>query len=354
MRADSSPKISVVILSYNFGAYIRECIDSVLNQTLGPYEVIICDDASLDGTRNILEQYARRYPDLIKLHIQGKNLGLPHHANFAFKQATGDLVSWIDGDDRWLPRKLELEWKALLEFPEARVAYSNVRIIDAGGRYKELWYDGKGPQPPSGDLFIPVFSRRIFPNTTSIFRNHLFYRACYDETGYFDMDLESLWDWDEKIRFALRYSIAYSGEAQVEYRQHPESFSRHSHDKGLRAMINIYEKYRPHLSSRTQEDKTLVQIRIESLIATRQAKIHSHLADEKYSCLTVHGRNQRLLRDLSPAARSLMRKESGDLLGAAESVAAKEFLSMSSKWRLIKQLIKSVLSQRNNRRGDEV
>ncbi|MEN8763083.1 MAG: glycosyltransferase family 2 protein, partial [Thiogranum sp.] len=105
-----SPRISVVIVNYNFSKYLRECIESVLAQTLQPCEIVIYDDCSTDESWNIITEYSQRLPHLIVAHRQQKNAGMQVNGNAALRRAQGELVCWLDGDDRWLPRKLELEW----------------------------------------------------------------------------------------------------------------------------------------------------------------------------------------------------------------------------------------------------
>jgi glycosyltransferase involved in cell wall biosynthesis len=170
------PRISVVIVTYNFAKYLRECIDSILAQTLRPCEIVIYDDCSTDESWSIITEYSRKHPGLFVVHRQPRNVGMHVNANTALQRATGDLVSCLDGDDRWLPRKLELEWAAMCRNPEAKIAYSNVYTINAAGQRTAVWHDGKSPQPPSGDVFVQVFSKRFFPGIRSIFRNPLLYR----------------------------------------------------------------------------------------------------------------------------------------------------------------------------------
>ena len=184
MAIDPLPRISIVIVTYNFGRCLRECIESVLSQTLEPFEIVICDDHSTDNSWAIIKEYSQQYPRLIKAYQHEQNMGPYYNGAFGVKVASGDLVSFIEGDDRWLPQKLELEWKALQRHPEAQIAYSNVYTIDAEGNRTGIWYyDGKGPAPPSGDVFIEVFSRRVFHNTRKTFRNELVRRLAHDEEG---------------------------------------------------------------------------------------------------------------------------------------------------------------------------
>ena len=238
----SLPRISVVIITYNFEKFLRECIDSILAQTLRPCEIVIYDDCSTDESWSIISQYSQRFPDLFVIHRQPKNVGMHINANTALQQARGELVSSLDGDDRWFPRKLELEWAAMCRNPEAGMAYSNVCCIDAKGRQTAVWYDGKGPEPPSGDVFVQVFSKRFFPGIRSIFRNPLMYRSALEEMDYHDEDVELYIDWDLKLRLSAAYPIAYSGEALVDYRIHSGGIHNQPVNTHLRDLKTIYHK----------------------------------------------------------------------------------------------------------------
>ena len=170
------------------------------------------------------------------------------------------------------PGSSNLNGKRFVKIQRRRVAYSNVYSINAYGKRIGVWADEKSPPPPSGDVFIQVFSKNFFPGINNVFRNALFYRSCYDEIGYYDTSLESFWDWDEKIRLTWKFQVAYSGEALIEYRSHPGGFSHNYTDIHLKAMLKIYEKHAHLLEHRTQEEQFEVKYKIESLIAIRQSR----------------------------------------------------------------------------------
>jgi len=287
---------------------LSDCIESILTQTLRPFEIVICDDHSLDDSWQVINKYYKKHPELIKAHRHEKNIGQVANGNFGGSTFMGDWVTLMDGDDRWLPRKLELEWKALQRHPEAQISYSNVYTIDAEGDRTGIWYDGRGSSPPSGDIFIEVLSRRFFPNSRSIFRNELVSRYAFKEEGHCDENLESFWDWERKIRFAARFPIVYSGEALVEYRQHDEGFSKSEPEKHFRAMVKVYEKHLSLLENRTKKEAARVMLNVESLLAKRQ--IDFDISDQfpYYSIRNVYSRNRQLLKDLSKKDRRELEK----------------------------------------------
>lgn len=105
--------ISVVIATFNGSAFLREQIESVLNQTLLPDEIIVCDDNSTDNTWTIIEEYIQKYPLLFRAFRNSERKG--PHKNFksAFNYTTSDLIAPCDQDDIWFPEKLERSVRAI-------------------------------------------------------------------------------------------------------------------------------------------------------------------------------------------------------------------------------------------------
>jgi glycosyltransferase involved in cell wall biosynthesis len=306
---NSAPKISVAVISYNFERFLKECLDSILSQTLKPFEIIVCDDCSSDGSWSIITEYRARYPTMIKAYRHERNMGSFYNGTFGGKACRGDFISLLDGDDRWLPRKLELEWRALSQYPEAQVAYSNVITIDAHGNRTGVWCDRPGPVLPIGDVFIEVFSRRFFPNSGSVFRNELVSRAAFDLEGHIDERLENYWDWDRKIRYTSRFKVAYSGEALVEYRKHGGGISNAKPDVHFRAMSAIYEKYLPLLEKRSRKDSAKVRCHVELLLAEMQRRVGSNALLTRYTVENVYERCTALYHALPYADREVLKGE---------------------------------------------
>lgn len=133
---NSEPKISVLMITYNHARFIRQALDSVLAQkTELPYEVVIGDDASTDGTGAILAEYAEKYPDRIRFLRRTQNIGM--NANFADTMAAcrGEYVAVLEGDDYWNDnQKLVLQTGFLDAHPECVTCFHNVVVFsdDAG------------------------------------------------------------------------------------------------------------------------------------------------------------------------------------------------------------------------------
>lgn len=222
----ANPKVSVSIVSYNFGKYIGACIESILNQTLRPYEIIVTDDCSSDDSWEIIETHRLQHPELIKTVRQEENKGPYFNGTLGFKLASGDYLSAIDGDDLWHPQKLELEYKAMQRHRNARIAYSNVQVIDSEDNEISRWVNQGDPSPPDGDVFARVFAKKFFPGRKSVFRNELIHRCVYDEFVH-DKKVAIHLDWDFKVRSTSKYEVGYTGgEPLVQYRDHGGGISK--------------------------------------------------------------------------------------------------------------------------------
>jgi glycosyltransferase involved in cell wall biosynthesis len=123
------PLVSVVMGTYNGEKYLAEQVDSILNQTYRPLELIISDDASADNTRQVLKLYESN--PLVRIFYQEKNLGLTKNFSFAAMQAKGDLIAFSDQDDIWMSNKIE---KLVEEKGNYHLVYSNSLMVDETGR----------------------------------------------------------------------------------------------------------------------------------------------------------------------------------------------------------------------------
>lgn len=115
-KTDLDIKHSVLMITYNQGNYVIEALDSIFNQSILPYEVVISDDCSSDNTYDIICEYKNRYPNIIRAFKQESNIGIFNNQNFVIDRATGDVITFLGGDD-FLKLNLfeELNFKIITE-----------------------------------------------------------------------------------------------------------------------------------------------------------------------------------------------------------------------------------------------
>lgn len=99
----SLPKISILVMTYNQEATIGEALDSAINQITCPYEVIVSDDCSTDGTWDVIRGRAASEGEILKIHRNKRNLGIYGNYEFLKSQCTGDIVCLLAGDDKFKP-----------------------------------------------------------------------------------------------------------------------------------------------------------------------------------------------------------------------------------------------------------
>src|SRR3970040_876763 len=106
----------------------------VISQTLRPHEIIVTDDHSIDGSAEVIGSYLARYPGWIRGLFRSRNVGVSRNRNSALAEVRGDLLTILDGDERFLPRKLEMEVATYMNHSEAQIVHSNFYYIDSSGR----------------------------------------------------------------------------------------------------------------------------------------------------------------------------------------------------------------------------
>lgn len=243
-------RVSVFITSYNQKNYLTEAVDSVLAQTRPPDELLILDDGSTDGSHELIAAYASQYPELIKPIIHAKNVGIPKNKNAGYFEATGDVVTYLDGDDRFLPNKLEIDLATLEENPGVDIAYSNFRYIAPDGTAMGVWAEHEGTALPEGDVFVEVFSRS-FP-TRVLFRNELVFTERVRAIGGMDAHFAMYHDWELRVRLAARSTVAANSAITSEYRCNPNGISRRSPEFHLDEMMRVFAKNRFLLKERNR------------------------------------------------------------------------------------------------------
>ncbi len=159
-----APLISICISTYNQKSYIRQCIESVLNQsTQFSWELLVGDDCSVDGTSDEISRILAGHPTAFHIrHEQRKGASANIQALFAL--ARGSYIAHLDGDDYWFPNKLERQVRYLEENPQCVAVYTNAFVIDQYGSIQAIFND-------AGNRLIDLaslLSRGNFLNNSSM------------------------------------------------------------------------------------------------------------------------------------------------------------------------------------------
>jgi glycosyltransferase involved in cell wall biosynthesis len=126
-------KISVAFIVYNGSQYLRTQLDSILAQTHKVDEIIICDDASYDNTKEILEEYKNKHPNLFFIHYNNQNLGPTKNIEKAIQACRGELILLSDQDDYWEAHKVETIVKWFEQNPTMNGVFTNGSLMNSKG-----------------------------------------------------------------------------------------------------------------------------------------------------------------------------------------------------------------------------
>jgi glycosyltransferase involved in cell wall biosynthesis len=170
--------ISIAMCTYNGGRYLREQLLSIAGQTFQPWELIICDDGSSDGTEAIVEDFRRTVAFPVRFHRNAVNLGSTKNFEQAISLCTGEAIALCDQDDRWFPEKLGRMAAVLEAEPQVAGVFSNARLMDENGESLpgDLW--GRAAFTPilqaafqTGEAAFQLISRDTVTGATFIFRS---------------------------------------------------------------------------------------------------------------------------------------------------------------------------------------
>ncbi len=189
------PDVSVIIPTYNRSDLVCNAVDSVLAQTFSNYELIVVDDGSTDGT----EKKMRKYSGKLK-YIYQNNKGVSSARNRGIRESSSEYICFLDSDDLWKKRKLEIQFDEMKKNPEFHISYTDEIWIRNGLRVNPR----KKHKKFSGDLFEKSLEMCIISASSVMIKREIF-----DKVGYFDENLEVCEDYDLWLRISKDYPVHF-------------------------------------------------------------------------------------------------------------------------------------------------
>ena len=161
-------RVDVLLATYNGERFLRPLLDSILGQSHSDISLLISDDASSDGTRELLREYADKDPR-ITLFEQERNLGFVRNFEFLLEHSSAPYVAFADQDDVWAPGKLEI-MLSVLKTSGKSLAYTDMRRIDANGKIiSESWFRAKSYPKVSGTAIKACAVRHFCAGCSQLF-----------------------------------------------------------------------------------------------------------------------------------------------------------------------------------------
>ncbi len=205
--------VSVVIGVYNAERWIAETIASVLGQTWRDFELVVVDDGSTDATAQIV----RGFGEAVRL-IQKENGGSASARNAGIRASRGRYVAFLDADDLWEPKKLEVQMQLQQNNPAPAWSYTDALFFEAAtGRL--LYRADQLTTAHEGDVLRPLLLGNFITFSTVVVR-----RDVFDEVGHFNEDpLHRISeDWDLWLRIAAWHPVGYLARPLTRMRQHAQ------------------------------------------------------------------------------------------------------------------------------------
>ena len=218
-----NPRVSVLMWAYNDRPHIEQAIESVLAQQMDfSWELVVSDDCSTDGTKEILRRYQARHPRNIRLILSRVNLWKEGRiTERLLRQARGKYVALHHGDDYWIdPRKLQMQVECLENDARLAFAYHNVEYVFEGeGGKKVLAFPADGgegvlPLPPAETNFHDLLKGRVIPTLSVVYRSAFFGEVPEWLTGL------PVGDWPLFLLLSSRGPGRYLDRVMGVYRQH--------------------------------------------------------------------------------------------------------------------------------------
>jgi glycosyltransferase involved in cell wall biosynthesis len=233
--------VSVVVTTYNHRSYIEQAIQSALMQEGSlDYEIIIIDDCSTDGTREIVQDLHRRHPERIRLILSPTNKNDSRNFARAIETATSRYIAFLEGDDYWTsPHKLQKQVDFLDRHVECATCFHNVL---------ELWDDGRVVPHNGADHKVisgmeDLLAGNFMATVSVMFRRGLF--GAFPE-WFFHMPIG---DWPLHILNTQHGQIGYIPEIMASYRIHANGlWSKRSRRQKLETVLAFYREMNAHLA----------------------------------------------------------------------------------------------------------
>ncbi len=235
-----NPMVTVIIIFLNAEAFLEEAIESVLAQTYDPWELLLVDDGSTDGSTEIARKHARLYPEKVRYldHENHANRGKSTSRNMGIHNAKGEYIAFLDADDLFLPQKLERQTPILDAHPEAAMVYGpSLYWHGWTGKQEDIRRDFKGKLgvPPHTLIQPPALLTRFLKNGEIVpcICSLLVRRRILQDCGGFDEAIQHLYE-DQVLlaKICTRAPVFVDSGCWDKYRQHPGSSSNIAIKKG--------------------------------------------------------------------------------------------------------------------------
>lgn len=234
----NAPLVSIQCLVYNHESYLKECLEGFVSQRVNfPFEAIVHDDASTDGSASIIREYAKRYPDIIKPIIECENQYKKKDGSLErtmLAACEGKYIAICEGDDYWTdPFKLQKEVDLLESDPLISLVYTNFETVDdIGNKIHRGDYEVHKNRSRTGCVFFELLKGNFVMTLTTCMRREVFESSLYREAP-------AKFDYAVFLTAASLGTLAYLPEKTACYRQSPNGMMSTKRGQINKALLEI-------------------------------------------------------------------------------------------------------------------
>lgn len=226
------PFFSVIIPLYNKEKFIKNTLESVLNQTFEDFDLLIVNDGSTDSSEAVVQSFSDK-----RIHYFHKtNEGVSAARNFGIERANSQYIAFIDADDRWHPDFLEKMKLLIQSFPNYKVFACALKIETPNRTFSAQYSFAHWGESQVVNYFEASMKQTILSGSSVVF-----HREVFQNVGLFDKKIKSAEDTDMWIRIGLKYEIVFLNLPLSTYIFDRQSLSRKLENYGLLTDFKKFE-----------------------------------------------------------------------------------------------------------------
>lgn len=264
----NNPKVSVCVVTYNHEKYIKECLESIVTQKCDfDFEVIVGEDCSTDNTRAIVQEYADKYPNIVKPLFHEKNVGATQNFIQVNKKARGTYIAHMDGDDFWYDGKLSYQVSIMEKDSDIVQCWHCTDIVDENSKNTRIF-----PSKLARKFYPTIIKSKDIALSYALVGHHstqMFKRTAYD----FDKLSEEALDYMGAFLISLNGKTYYSKKILSAYRYVPNN-SVTSNSSSKRVTVDLLSEHLLEISTKFPEFKS--EVKANMITRKLMSKLRGH------------------------------------------------------------------------------
>lgn len=234
--------ISVVVASYNYDQYIKDTLNSLINQTNDYFEIIVVDDGSKDKSLQVIEEYARNYKNIkLYTHLNNQNRGLAETVKLGIEKANGDYIAFCESDDFWSNDHIEYLQNTIMNNPSANFIVNGIKVINLSSNPEYdsyINFSASFLRKHSGRNIFPHLNSNYIPTFSAVcVKKEVIEKANFNSPYPAWLDF---WLWRQICVFNRVY---YIPQELTFWRKHEKSYDATSSNKDFNGFIKLSDQY---------------------------------------------------------------------------------------------------------------